>query len=124
MMLGSATILYSSRTHPGRSTLPSSSWSASSLTFSYRLHLHRLPRIPGPFLTPLTYLWCSYHSAKGDWHDDIFCFRMNTAPWYPFSHQKKRSIGSRNQLRGSLMTYDPQIHEVPAVLSPFPSVIF
>ncbi|GAB7349172.1 hypothetical protein MBLNU459_g8107t1 [Dothideomycetes sp. NU459] len=37
----------------------------------YRVTLHPLARVPGPFLAKFTGMWRNYYYLKGNWHEDI-----------------------------------------------------
>ncbi|KAH7137049.1 cytochrome P450 [Dactylonectria estremocensis] len=46
----------------------------------YRLYLHPLRRVPGPFLARITELWRTTKYAKGNWHQDILNLHNTYGP--------------------------------------------
>ena len=56
------------------------------LTLAYRLWLHPLSHIPGPFFARCSTLWLNYHYIRGTWHNDIRILHETYGPVVRISH--------------------------------------
>lgn len=46
----------------------------------YRLYVHPLRKVPGPFLARISELWRSFHYFRGTWFDDILELHRKYGP--------------------------------------------